>query len=803
MKKSRFAVLITGLLLAVSLLGAVSFASAAEAEGLLYFVNCGAGETATATETALGLTASGGNGDKAYASGFGYTQAGTAGGAAAGMPFDSWVTDGAYRFDVDHAVRLAIGVKAGTATVTVNGAAGEAQTVTEDTVLTVSAEPDAGSVTVSVSGAPVAFIAVTEPDTKILLSAAATDTGVLIYGKPVEDTVKGWYSDGTTGDVAVEYTVLNTEELNQNFAMTSAAARLVGTNYTFNRTLLTMPDQLVYFVNAGSQTDPAEPELDDVYYRLNAAVANRFELLNETPDQEFTGSATWGYTPYRSTYRVSSKQMPVKDGDPYPPAFPFNTVRFSDGDLAIEYNFTLPDEADATYNVYLGTRSHWHGRKVTPSVNGEAQPQFNLDAVNRVQLYASIQPVSGKITVKVEGPASQDEGMIAFVAIQKANAETAVAATPNTPTYTGTLDLGQSEFVVGNVTAGSKIQVSDIERPYNLLFEGMAAAAGEYTVQMDAAKLEGISGVRVSAVTNGGASDYTPVYITDIVGFTATPSTTAWTADTVGITVAATAESGITSVVVEHNYLRETFPMDGSAQLSFTYAAAENGTYSITVYSKRAFYVGEVEIDNIDAEEATLTASVATSGWTAGKTAVRLVADTVADIVKFEVFSKGAKLSSAATMPEVYAADPGEYTFAVTTSSGKVASTTVTVTAEPSGFKTTAAGVSGGARYTIDAKDGREMRTVYAYRITDDKAERVTVTDGAFNVYETGDYAVLAVYTNGESELTTLHLQSVAPAAETPDKKGCGSAMSGASATAALLALVGCALALKRRVRVR
>lgn len=779
---------------------------------LYYFVNCGA-EYKTDIESGLALDkATLGYGDAAKGdNAFGYTQAGT---TANGDGLDSTRSNATYAFTLptgDYRVVVS-GANIG---VSVDGGSAVPANANGLAVAQGTAEADDTVISVEITGAA-RYVAVTDTVGKVLLDVHSVSDEILYYGDIVDSKATGYFSDGTKADVPVVWSNLNANDLNKNFTFLQVAGNVKGTEYTVSRNLFTMPHGLVYFINAASYTNdqatledlnaikPEAGTSNDIYYDMSMTVLTTYEsggvLKNDIPDQKISNDRSWGYTEYRSPYTVSSQQYPKKPGDKAPSAFPYNTVRYSertDSNYDIEY--TMGNLDDGTYTLYMGEYSHWHPRNLTPVINGERAAAFNSGAVPKVVEFSSITAQSGKITVKLLG-ASQDEANVAFIALQKQEAADSVVDAPQTPTFdTDTVDMGTKTFTVGNATVGSKMQVSNGNSPYNVLYEKTVEAVNEdgtYTVDIDAERMEGVFQIRIAAVTNGGASDYVTIFITDVQSLTVTPDITDWTDGDVTYTVRARASSGLRLLKIERGTYVYNIDLSG-VECEYPFVVHENDTYSFTVYSNiDAFLTQVVHVGHIDPADVSLAVNLAKGSYDDGKMHVVPVYTGIAAAKAWQLYQNGVVKESGEGAPASLALGKGRYTLRVESLSGKVATQNIVVTEKPTYFTATTAKVRGGISYTLLGVNGKTVRRFSAYGI--DSGEQLMPIGDMFEEYDKSAVAVKVEFTDNTNEFVRI---AYAPVAEKKSgKKGCGGAAAASSVLLALAALAAaCGITAARR----
>ena len=650
-------------------------------------------------------------------------------------------------------------------------------------------------------------------DGATVVSVESPTEEFLYFGDIIDSKATVKLSDETEEERSIIWDNLNANEVNNLFSMAEAVGKVEGTNQSVSRRFFTLPRGLVYFVNCGALTNQEDAGYNDVYYALNEAIINNYEapteskkLLNEIPDRMISdndGYSGWGYTQYNASYKSSSKHMPTKAGDPMPPAFPYNTIRATDsGDLNFGIEYTLGGLTNGTaYRVYVGTRSHWHARTVTPVINGTAYPRFEISAMAKVTVYDDITPNGGAIKLAIQG-ANTDEGNCAFIAVQTMEEANKMAkAAPAQVTIGGNLEMAapgeDTTFTVGNIAAGTKVQVSLAEPPYNILFEAIAEEDGDFEITIPEERLDGIFSLYLTAVNTFGASTPTQVYITDITDFTVKTDSTGYTADDLAITVKAHSDSGIMRMVVMHNYIPTTYdesvdPQFGLQDVESTVYVKENGLYTITLYSgNNAFVSQDVVVTTIDKEDVYLSVDMALTGFTGSKPRLAFTYVAAAPAASYIVYdANGEKKSSGNGAMGNMELDYGRYVFSVTSESGKVATASAIISEKPLYFTVSGKSENGGATYTFAGANGKTIASIAAFSVNGDGvASRLMSSTSSASNFTSNPVYVRVAYTDGTVEFNKLNVTIA-----TAKKKGCGSAVEAASLVLALGALALCAV---------
>lgn len=736
-----------------------------------YYVNVGSEEFTQSDKEYrldLGSMQDGATSDRPYSQGsYGYTQEGVL--TEGDTLFESHRTDAEYVFTLENgSYQVAFAVE-GNVSVEVDGVSVlDNSGLTDARILSGVFSVNNGTLTVSVEG-DLCGILIAAPDSKILMYATWTEGQVLPYGSMTQlENAQGYYSDGSIAETRIEYDPIAAGGgVNVNFNTTDVTGKLEGTDVVVSRYVITMPEDLVYFINAGSVTGipeedwlfPGESE-NDIYYDHNGTVFDYYAetLLNTVPDQASTGETVWGY--YTNSY-VASKQFPQSAGDSNPPAYPFNSARVTGmsthgtSDLGYRLTGLTPG---AEYHLYLGTMSYWHQRTVGVMINGSDMGSLTIRASRDVTLYKSVKAdENGILDIYLTGQ-SQDEANLIFLALQEGDA--VVADVPESLTAGNTIGLEEHTISLGNVEQGAKVQIYNAARPYVLLYEEIASEEnydqeGNYLLDFGS-PLTDVSSFYVVQITVGGASNGVLVSVTDIQGFYLSLSTEEYTTGNITLSFGAYAESGIVSWSIQKDFDEPAvFELEGLYSMREEYIVTENGTYTIVLTSGLGVtYSEQVVIEKIDRERPGITIKPSGTGWKSGAYAVDLEISGIAPVVSYVLYKDGVMIDSAESCPETITfTKEGEYLIWVKNAAGLSATESVFVN-ENAKYAQIKSELSGSTMKITFEKTQAEIVSVDVYKIKDGKAERMTVLSGnVLNVYDADDFVAKITYSDGLVEM--------------------------------------------------
>lgn len=662
-----------------------------------------------------------------------------------------------------------------------------------------------GTFTVQVTG-KLCGVLVTDPDAEQLFTVHYNEAQVIPYGAevaPLLEKAQGFYADGTTKELEVEYgDIMAVGGVNVNFTTVEVTGKVEGTQLEITRYLTTMPEDLVYFINCGSydeldETFPEE-ETRDGYYRLNQTIFDYYgqQLLNYgTPDQKSAGDNDWG---------IYTKFAHNAPGDA---TFPYNSMVWT-GDTvgASDMGYRLTGlSAGQSYRIWIGTLSHWHSRTSNITFNGAAVPGQETIRIAASKGYTVFENIaadaSGKVDIHLTQIGSQNEPTLCFIAVQRE--ETAIPALPEDVQGPVTVGMEDHTYTFTGATAGAKIQLYNAVKPNQILFEETVdeqkITEGSYTVDY-VQPFEGISQFYAVQLTGGGASVPHLVSVTDIEGFRITLTPDGYTTGAVTVTVEAQASSGIASWAYRlGEYGAEsTFPLERPFSIKESFEAAENGDYYIVVTSGLGVtYSEKVTVSTIDAAAPAIVLTPSKEGWAKGAYHVQLSVQCVAPVAQYQLFKAGKQVASAESAPDsITFTEEGEYVVFVRTAAGQSAASTLYVSERPSTTRVAKSYANRTLTYTFGDTPDYIVSAVAAYQLREDGVSRMTIASGnRMDVYDEGTYVVTVTTANGEVEMFALNVEKKDFSADSDE--GCKGALgTGAGMSAVILCAFACGLTL-------
>ncbi len=718
------------------------------------FVNVGADADAAVIDEALGLTAKGATA----------TTAGTV--TAGGSLFTSYAENAAYSLalaDGTYQVAVAVIAEAGTA-VTVGGTAAAIPAGTQGKyVVSTTATVSGGSLAVAVTG-KLCGILVTGENEKVLMTADYTEGQVVQYGALLSEELEnatGYYSDGTSAELPIHYENITAGSgVNVNFTTIDVSGMVGDTGLRATRYVTTMPDDLVYFINSGSNNVPGKYEdFADPSYSYNRTVFDYYgESLKNygTPDAVSTkGGDTWG------CYTETVFSAP---GDA---TFPYNTLLWTETVTDMGYMLTNLTP-NANYRIYIGTLSHWHARTVDITFNGQVVGANTLRIASSkgCSVYENVPAdANGKIDLHMQG-ASTNEPCICFIAVQ--SMDTAVSAVPSVPQGADTVGMEDHSMTLTGLSAGAKVQMYSAAKPFQLIYEEMVDEAkigedGSYL--LDWGEPATVSQFNVVQVSNGGASEALLVSVTDIEEFEYALSTDGYTTGSVTVSISAHADSGIASWsyrLGEYGAVTK-FDLDIPYSVNGSFTVSENGDYYVTVTSGLGVTnLKIVTIDNIDPDRPVITLTPSANGWQSGSYNVSLTVDSIAPVNKYTLYKNGAEVASANEAPaSIRFAEEGEYVIYVQTAAGRSATGSVVVSANPTTTAVKKTYANRTLKYTFGNTDDYEVASVTVYELKGSGVSRMTIASGnSMDVYNAGKYVAMVTSKNGTMEMFSLEVKA-------------------------------------------
>ncbi len=766
-------------------------AQAANAAGSIQaFVNVGATSEATATDALLGLTPAGATA----------TTPGTV--TEGGTLFSSYATGATYTLTAtgEATVAVALKVEAGKSLkiggedVSLEGKSGNA-VVTKDV--------SAGSVEVQYSGA-LCGVLVTDKGAKTLMAVDYAPGQVVSYGEllaPQLDNAAGFYSDGTSEELPIAYDAMNAGTgLNVNFTtidVTGTVAAAEGVELPVKRTVTTMPDDLVYFINCGSYTTAdsvfPEPETIDSSYSLNQIVFDHYgqSLINYgTPDRTTTKGGDWG------VYTVHAHNAP---GDA---TFPYNSFVWTGKSVPGSTNdlgYMLSGlEANGKYRIWFGTLSHWHGRTANVYFNGSqvaGQETMVIPSSKSFTIFENIAAdANGKVDIHMTQIGDQNEPTICFIAVQKMSTELPVA--PSAPDGAPVVGMEETSIALTGVELGSTLRIFNAEKPNQMLYEETAVeehlSDGVYTLGWGDTPFD-VAQFRVVQLNKGGCSGALLVSITDISDFKAFLEPEGYTTGKATVRVQAKATSGIASWSYRlGEYGEETvLTLDRPLLLDATFEAERNGDYFIVITSGLGVtYSESVSVNAIDADPPVIDFLPTMEGWSEGNFNVTLSVTSVAPVTEYKIFKDGKEIEKGETLPTapVKFTDLGEYTVFVKTAAGQSSTESLRVSTKPITTVVRKSFARSQLRYSFGDSADYILYSVTAYQLRDAGISKMTIADGnRMDVYDAGTYIVTARTREGAVEMFALNVTAEDLKGENTGvvdfaAEGCGSVISASAA---------------------
>ena len=689
--------------------------------------------------------------------------------------FTSYAENASYTVALSGAdnYRVAVAVKKG-ATVTIGGTSVTPTGTGENQIAT--KEVTGSSVTVEVTGKTCAILADDAAGAATLMAVDYTEGQVIPYGALLADVLEnatGYYSNGSIEELEIEYGDINAATgVNVNFTTVDVTGAVKGTKLTVNRYLITMPDELVYFINGGSHDyDNGRWEKSaDPYYEYNQTVFDYYKngsgaLKNDTPDRKASNSNEWGW--YGNTESAVTHTASAI-------SFPYSSVRCMDRDNNATLGYYLTNLDQGSYRIWIGTLSPWHARTVTITFNGSVVGADNLriNSSKGFTIFEGVTPdASGKININLKG-GSTNEPCFSFIAVQKM--ETKVDAVPAQLQADPTVDTEATSVTVSGVTQGAKLQIYNASKPYQVIHEEMVdpekITADGYVLDWGE-KMDGVSQFNVVQITNGGVSAPLLISITDIKFEADSDNRLAWiedekyTTEPVTIKVWAEASSGIVSWGYRlGEYGTPTmYNLDKPLRLETDFTVSENGDYYVVVTSGLGVtYTELVTVDIIELADPVITLTPSHLGWKEGSYNITLAVTSVAPVTEYKLLKNGVALTTDTTAPAaIQFTEAGEYTVYVKTASGRTAMSTLQVSDEPTVTKMASGYVNRTLTYTFGATDDYQVASVTVYQLNAGSVSRMTILSGnQLTVSKAGTYVAIVTTTTGAVEVFSFTVES-------------------------------------------
>lgn len=671
--------------------------------------------------------------------------------------------------------------------ITVNG--GDSVSAQGKRVISVPVTVTDDSLTITVATAEnvrLYAVMISSEGSKILMHSEWTEGQVVVYGKLLEDELTrscpAYYSNGSVEN-AIEYSSIpvgigdGSTGLNENFNAVTAKGVFKATETSVTRHLISMPEKLVYFVNAGSVVDNLGPygvETDPTY-AYNQTVFDYYRSVGSTlkndgiPDQETTSNSDKvGH--YEAGWNVIDSSLP----------YPFNTGRGTKNDSFHTSNlgFRLPDVEAGSYRVYIGTISYWHGRALGVKINGQSMPNIAVPPARKVHTF-DVQHNGGTMDIYLTG-AETNEACASFVALQKAEdvPGEAPAAITSEAKIVGLTD---SSVLLSGVEEGARVQIYSGARPYNLIYEEIATAEnvteegyklnfGKTVEELtDASK---IYAVQLNAGGYGGTFEFS---VTDIQGFNVEytvggvtyerkefEGNPVYTTGNLTLKVSAYAASGLDYYTFRKDYdVPERNELGGEYEMNAEHEVTENGTYEFVIYSLLGVsYTERIPVTYIDrnAPEISLSPVSEANAWAGDKFPVMVSVKSVSGVDKYEVVRNG-EVTESKTASELEAGETlqdfvlnlteaGEYLVTVTNSAKQSATATVVVGSKPVYSTLQKMPRGNDAQLTFGCVEGYNLSSLSVYQLSGTSATKLSVLGSNKIVARSAGTYVAVVKTN-------------------------------------------------------
>lgn len=596
------------------------------------------------------------------------------------------------------------------------------------------------------------------------------DTQVVSYGKllasELDNKVKVKYSDDSEGEEEIEFTEIPAQTgVNVNFTSVDVAGVVKGTDIPVKITVITMPDDLIYFINSGSrenEDNEFKTGIDPDFAR-NQTVFDYYgdTLINKgVADQKSSrGGNTWGY------YSDSKDAIWSATEDA---TFPYNTLLWKPENYP-ELGYMLTGlTGGAQYRIFIGTLSHWHARSVNITFNGTVvgADTLRIDVNKGFTVFENVPADStGKIDIYMKG-ANTNEPNLTFIAVQSMDTPYSMDV-PGDLEAASTIGMKDHTVTLTGVQAGAKVQLYNAARPYAMLYEEIADEAkladGKYTVDF-VTPFSGVLQFYAVQMHGGGVSNGVLITVTDIEGFQTTVLPEGYTAGTAAVGVKAHASSGIASWSYRKGEFGEItqFDLDLPYEIDTTFTVTENGDYVVQVISGVGVsYTETITVSNIDVARPVINVTPSSAGFTAGNYNLNVSVTGVAPIVAYTLYKNGAAVVSEAAAPStVKITEEGDYTFCVTNAAGLTAVRTIRISDRATTATVTKQYRSRTLSYTFGDNDDHKVASVSAHEVTESGVSRVTVAAGnSMDVYNAGTYVITVTTDLGAVEMFALNVR--------------------------------------------
>ena len=632
----------------------------------------------------------------------------------------------------------------------------------------------------------------------------------IVVGEPID--IKAQVTrNGETKEESIKYTSFDVLLANELFRTFAVKGYIDGYELPIEQNVIVIPANLVYMINAGSNS-------------LNKEIVSGSEILGSELDHTGENSQT---EPYFEAIKRKATQLHNKQGSKQygvnveeagdwgyvgsnhlakssltnNQKNPFGMIMYPTRNMGTDVEFRM-SIADGSYDLYIGTYSHWFARQVNILINGNtAFSQYEIKPVNEIARVSAVSPVNGEIKVTMQGKTLYEEAMVSFIAITP-HQEVTVSEL-SAPVVDNVMSPDQAELEVSGLTVGAKLQLYSYDN--NLLIKEFVTQESQMTVEFDADMMN-VSRFFVRQIVGEVASNGVFVQRTDISGMKC-EFNPAYVGDKVAVNVTANSLSGIASVKLELNgkeVFAQNFADLNNNNFNYLLEVSENGKYTVTLTSGvGAVSISEFVIGNIDDKQLALDckfdlASAKLSGEDKIVLSLSKVSGSPLTAVAYGKDGKFTNVDLTAKTVEIK--ESGVYTFYAENQVGKTDAVVRIISLSESDYMTvdlTRTQDSGALVVNFVSKNGYQIKTVQVFKVDSGMAERLNVNGTKCNVYDNATYFASITNEDGTVEICKFVVSEIAGYGA-GQKQGCFSALATTSVLCSL-GLIACAYVIVKR----
>lgn len=311
------------------------------------------------------------------------------------------------------------------------------------------------------------------------------------------DVTKG---EETKSDIPVTWTLSGTTDFTVQTATGTLGGDYAGT--TISTQVAIAPDNLVYFVDAGAESDEGR-----VFYNL---LKDTDYLKNTTaPDQQYSTENGWGYV------EGNTKTRAPKNGAVYDI---YQMLRYADGTDPRTITYRFDSLEKGSYTVYVGLFEPWSNDvrvanisvKDGDTVLASSEEKYNGKATNPMVSYKSLSVKDGNLQVQLapKNTGSGSDVQVSWIAIEKNTVKPVITLKGDASVFIKQNETYTDEGATAVDGDGNPVEVTTTITSGGKVVEAIStAAAATYVIHYNAKDNAGIEADEVCRTVTVTAQD--------------------------------------------------------------------------------------------------------------------------------------------------------------------------------------------------------------------------------------------------------------------------------------------------------